>query len=197
MKNFRSFLRALLCLLLSALLLFSGVACKPQIPDEPDPEPQPEEELIELIQDGKMTYTVVRPDGASTEIRTTAVRLCAAIKEKTGLKEVPISDDYVNRNDPVPTDTLEILVGRTNRAESVDAHAQLGENQYIISFTNTRGVIIGYDDAATAEAVTYFINNILEKGGKEGSLTISANLSLKNTNSVLQMDRTTCLGYLW
>ncbi|MBR2621231.1 MAG: hypothetical protein IKC97_02535 [Clostridia bacterium] len=181
MKNFRSFLRALLCLLLSALLLFSGVACKPQIPDEPDPEPQPEEELIELIQDGKMTYTVVRPDGASTEIRTTAVRLCAAIKEKTGLKEVPISDDYVNRNDPVPTDTLEILVGRTNRAESVDAHAQLGENQYIISFTNNRVVIIGYDDAATAEAVTYFINNILEKGGKEGSLTISANLSLKNT----------------
>ncbi len=181
MKNFRSFLRALLCLLLSALLLFSGVACKPQIPDEPNPEPQPEEELIELIQDGKMTYTVVRPDGASTEIRTTAVRLCAAIKEKTGLKEVPISDDYVNRNDPVPTDTLEILVGRTNRAESVDAHAQLGENQYIISFTNNRVVIIGYDDAATAEAVTYFINNILEKGGKEGSLTISANLSLKNT----------------
>jgi len=181
MKNFRSFLRALLCLLLSALLLFSGVACKPQQPDEPDPEPQPEEELIELIQDGKMTYTVVRPDGASTEIRTTAVRLCAAIKEKTGLKEVPISDDYVNRNDPVPTDTLEILVGRTNRAESVDAHAQLGENQYIISFTNNRVVIIGYDDAATAEAVTYFINNILEKGGKEGSLTISASLSLENT----------------
>ena len=167
MKNFRSFLRALLCLLLSALLLFSGVACKPQIPDEPDPEPQPEEELIELIQDGKMTYTVVRPDGASTEIRTTAVRLCAAIKEKTGLKEVPISDDYVNRNDPVPTDTLEILVGRTNRAESVDAHAQLGENQYIISFTNNRVVIIGYDDAATAEDVTYFINNILEKAARK------------------------------
>ncbi len=181
MKNFRSYLRALLCLLLSALLLLSSVACKPQQQDEPDPEPQPEEELIELIQDGKMTYTVVRPDGASTDIRTTAVRLCAAIKQKTGIKEVPISDDYVNRNDPVPTDTLEILVGRTNRAESAEAHTQLSENQYIISFTNNRVVIIGYDDDATVEAVTYFINNILEKGGKEGSLTISPSLSLKNT----------------
>ncbi len=179
MRNLKSSLRALLCLLLSVLLLMSSIACKPQTPT--DPTEKPEEELIQLIQDGKMTYTVVRPDGASTEIRTTAVRLCAAIKEKTGLKEVPISDDYVNRNDPVPTDTLEILVGRTNRAESVDAHAQLSENQYIISFTNNRVVIIGYDDAATSEAVNYFIANILEQGASEGSFTLSPSLSLKNT----------------
>ena len=87
MKNFKTHLRALLCLLLATLLLMSSIACKPQGPDTPedpnDPDQIPEEELIELIQNGEMTYTVVRPDGASTDLRSTAVRLCSAIKQKT------------------------------------------------------------------------------------------------------------------
>jgi hypothetical protein len=168
-------LRPLVLVLLAAMLITTLLACGP------GKQPDEKEELIQMIENGAMTYTVIRADGASAQVRSTAVRLCAAIKEKTGLKQVPIKDDYVNRDEPVPTDTLEILVGMTNREESIAAHSQLSENQYIISVVNNRLVIIGYDEDATEEAVEYFITNILEQRGSEGVLAIPAKLDIKNT----------------
>ena len=193
MRNQNSLLCRILCLLLVAILLLGTFGCKkPDQPDNPNNQPGdvpedpgtdvPEPEvLIQMIENGNLTYTVVRSEKANTDLRTTAVRLCSAIKEKTNIKKVNIQEDYVNRGEPVPTDTPEILVGMTNRQESIDAHAQLGENEYIIAFVNNRLVIIGYDDAATAEAVTYFIDNILAAGGGEGSLQISQSLAIKNS----------------
>ncbi len=195
MRNHNRPLCRLLCLLLAALVLFGTFGCKkPDTPDTPptdDPGNEPgndpgtdipePEVLIQMIENGSLNYTVIRPEVASVELKATAVRLCTAIKNKVQLNKVNINEDYVNRGESVPTDTPEILVGLTNRQESIDAHAQLGENEYIIAFVNNRLVIVGYDDAATAEAVNYFIATILEAGGKEGSLEISESLAVKNS----------------
>lgn len=167
-------LRPLVLVLLSAMLITTLLACRPNNQTE-------EEELIQMIQNGAMAYTVIRPEITSAQVRQTAVRLCGAIKQKTGLTQVPISDDYVNRGDPIPTDTLEILVGMTNREESSIAHSQLSENQYVIAMMNNRLVIVGYDDDATEEAVEYFIANVLEQRGAQGVLAVPAKLDIKNT----------------
>ena len=193
MQNVNHSLLRLLCLLLASIMLVAAFGCgKTETPDVPDDTPgetpdappgeNPEPEvLIQMIKDGALAYTVVRPEVLSTEVRKAAVYLCTAIKNKVNLKKVEITDDYVNRGDPVPTDTPEILVGLTNRQESIDAHAQLSENEYIIAFVNNRLVIVGYDDKATVEAVNYFVSSILETNGKEGSLEISESLAIKNS----------------
>ena len=192
MRNQNRRLYSLICLLLAALMLLGTIGCKkpvqsgPPSTDDPGTDtpgtdvPEPEV-LIQLIENGVMSYTVIRPELASTELKSSAVRLCTAVKNKTQIKKISISDDYVNRGEAVPTGTPEILVGLTNRQESIDAHAQLGKNEYIIAFINNRLVIVGYDDAATSEAIDYFIATILEAGGKEGSLEISENLAIKNS----------------
>ena len=193
MRNFHSSLLRLICLLLATMMMVAAFGCgqsdttnKPDQPSEDTPDdlpgetPEPEV-LIQLIKDGVLTYKVIRPEIISSDMRKNVVNLCTAIKNKANLKKVEISDDYVNRGEAVPTDTPEILVGLTNRQESIDAHAQLSENEYIIAFINNRLVIVGYDDAATAEAINYFIATILETGGKEGSLEISESLAIKNS----------------
>ncbi|MBE6620040.1 MAG: hypothetical protein E7625_01575 [Ruminococcaceae bacterium] len=165
-------LRILVCVALLALIGGSIVACKPK---------EPPVEMLHLIANGATSYTVVRSETANVDIRKAAVRVCAVLKEKTGLKDMPINEDYVKRGEPVPTDTLEILVGMTNRAESIEAHAQLSENEYVIAIMNKRLVIIGYDDAATVEAVDYFVTNILETNATTGAFAMAANFSMKNS----------------
>lgn len=190
MKSYQLLFRILSCVLLVMLLLPSLVACKtPDTPsppakepgDNPETPPIEQEELLEFIKDGVVIHTVVRPEAAENELKKAAVRVCSAIKEKTGVKKVDISDDYLPRGESAPTNTLEILVGLTNREESIAAHAQLAENEYIIAILNKRLIILGYDDAATIAAVDYFVTTILESCGSEGSLSLKADLALKNT----------------
>ncbi len=190
MKSCKLLIRVLSALLLTAFLLPLLVGCKtpdtPEPPSDdpgntPDDPPVQEEELLQFIQNGVVTHTVVRPEAAENDLKKAAVRVCSAIKEKTGVKTVSISDDYVPRGESAPTDTAEILVGLTNREESIAAHAQLAENEYVIAILNNRLVIVGYDDNATIAAVDYFVTNILEACGKEGSLALEADLALKNT----------------
>ena len=164
--------RILALLALAALLLGGIVACGPK---------EPPVEMLDFIANGATSYTVIRSDLANADIKSAAVSVCKAIKEKTGLKDMPISDDYVKRGEPVPTDTLEILVGMTNRAESTQAHEQLSENEYIITIINKRLVIIGYDDAATVEAVNYFVNNIIGANATTGAFAMPMNFNLKNS----------------
>lgn len=164
--------RILALLALATLLLGSIVACGPK---------EPPVEMLDFIANGATSYTVIRSDLANADIKSAAVNVCKAIKEKTGLKDMPISDDYVKRGQPIPTDTLEILVGMTNRAESTQAHEQLSENEYIITIINKRLVIIGYDDGATVEAVNYFISNILGANATTGAFAMPVNFNLKNS----------------
>ncbi len=180
MRLKKPFSRILCILLLVALLLPSFVGCKPDDTTQDPPIDQPEE-LIQFIENGVVTYTVVRPEAGAQEVIKSAVAICSAIKAKTGVKSVPIAEDYVNRGESVPTDTLEILVGLTNREESIAAHAQLAENEYIIAIVNNRLVIIGYDDATTVAAVEYFVTNILETSASDGAFALSPSLALKNT----------------
>lgn len=164
--------RILACVLLAALLTAGIVACTPK---------QPPVEMLDFIANGATSYTVIRSEFASKDIRSAAVRICSSMEKATGLKDMPINEDYVKYGDPVPADTLEILVGMTNRTESIEAHKQLSENEYIITIMNKRLVIIGYDDGATVAAVDHFITNILEANAATGAFAMEANFSMKNT----------------
>ncbi|MBR5615198.1 MAG: hypothetical protein IKW66_00105, partial [Clostridia bacterium] len=157
--------RFLICLMTVFMLLALGpVGCTPQ-PEPPaddtnnpaDPPSDEQKEVLALISQGISNYTTIRPDTASVEIRQAVMNLTQAFIDTTGYTIKP-GTDWVNYGEEVPTDTLEILVGRTNRAESIAAHAALKETEYTIAVMGKRLVIVGYDDACTTAAVTAFID---------------------------------------
>lgn len=131
-------------------------------------------------------YTVIRPETASKEIINSALRLRDEINLVMGSK-IKFSDDFVSRGESVPSDTKEILVGKTNRAESQSSVFGLKANDYIIKQESSNGriVIIGGSDDATYAAIEYFIKNFLDqtKGGfnipQEGYI-YRASYSLEN-----------------
>ena len=108
-------------------------------------------------------YIITYPYGVSDEVFTAILDLRKAIQEETGIK-LKYSDDFVNEllGETVPTDTKEILIGRTNRPES-EAY-DLGRDDTAIYFKNDRLVINGGSDAAIVEAIHTFIEEYVGEG---------------------------------
>ena len=102
-------------------------------------------------------YTIVRPDNCADAVTNAAVSLRKAIMGIIG--DMPaLKTDYGTKI------TNEILIGSTNRSVSEKATDGLGEKDYRITFSGTKIVIVGGSDAATAEAVEYFIASYVKDG---------------------------------
>ena len=144
-------------MLLGTIAVLS-VGCTDDTPSQPD---EPEVPTVILAENGQSAYSIMRMDYDPDRLVTNAcVKLRQAIEAATGAN-CEIKSDWVNRGETVPTDTLEILVGETNRQESIDAYATLGENEYLIALKGHRLVIIGQTEEATVEAVNVFIREYL------------------------------------
>ncbi len=106
-------------------------------------------------------YTLVYSESVSTPVYREILALKDDIKNKAGVT-IKTDDDFVLLGGSVPTDTLEILVGRTNRKESISQN--LGRDDYAIYFENGRLVITGGSDEATILAITRFRNTYFADG---------------------------------
>ena len=143
---------AVVLLLAAALLFFL-------LPREEKPEP------IELSDFS--SYKIVYPEEPGPALLTAARDLLAAIEAETGVT-LEMSDDFVMPDwenggaKVVPTDTLEILVGVTNRAESTTK--KLGRDDWGVYFENNRLVISGGSEEAIALGVSHFCENYLMNG---------------------------------
>ena len=112
-----------------------------------------------VAEGGVCKYTVVRGDVSSAAETAAAVKLRRSIEEATGA-EVKITTDWEKEGIQQRTD-YEILVGRTNREESISAEAEVGDRDFIIRVDGTRIVLLGSDDTYTGYAVDYFIENFI------------------------------------
>ena len=106
-------------------------------------------------------YTIVYPYEPDTELFRRVRAFRDAIKEATGVN-LPMKDDFVGLNESVPTDTKEILIGVTNRAESTSR--RLGRDDTGIYFENNRLVISGGNAASTMAALSIFTETYLGEG---------------------------------
>ena len=109
-------------------------------------------------------YTITRPDVCGEDSITAAVELRKALEKVTAIN---LTTDFVNerRGETVPEDNLEILVGATNRADSVSLTADLRYDEFIVAKTEKHIVVAGGSESATLDAVNFFIENfVTEKG---------------------------------
>jgi hypothetical protein len=113
---------------------------------------------------GWKDYMIICPDGAEPTISDAFVKLSDAIKAKYG-SGLRVGTDFKLPIEEAPTDTLEILIGQTNRNESIAANEGLKYNDYVIKFENNRLIITGGSSTKTAEAVDFYIENFLSDEG--------------------------------
>ncbi len=173
MKIFRTFLAFLI--LLATVVICSCVNNSQKEPMETSSADATESDVtteldvttepsvsINIIENGETKYRIVRSNKATAEIAQAAVDLKAAIDDTYGL-EISIGNDFEKPNsDSSERYEYEILVGDTNRDESITAKNMLKYNDFIISMSGTRIIISGGNDAEVVEAVKYFIENYVK-----------------------------------
>lgn len=160
-----------LSLFLVIITIFSVTACTGNSdesteitePESIEPEitdaPYAEAEMIDLISDGKLLYTIVRPDDASQ------LNIKAATAIHTFIKNLGIESklsDWGDNN----IDTPEILVGKTQffpaqALEGIDL-SSIGTDGFVIRHFGGKIIIVAANDIALPGAVNYFIENYIK-----------------------------------
>ena len=107
-------------LLLALALVTLMTACDPGTDPGTTQTTAGEEEslTVSLVIEGATLFTVLRSETSAKEETDAAVLLRKSINEKLG-SDMGIGTDWVKRGEEPPTDTYEILVGQTNRPETM------------------------------------------------------------------------------
>ncbi len=116
---------------------------------------------IVLASENKSEYTIVRAEKADSPVVQSASALYKAFVT-SGIEIKITTDDWDSpAADPAGGRKKEILIGLTNREESIEAAAVLRADEYSISVKNGCVVICGGSPEATAEACDAFIAEFL------------------------------------
>ena len=117
---------------------------------------------------GDPLYIIIRSDNGSKEETDGAVRLRQYIRETMGI-EIDLQTDWVKRGENVEDNRFahEILIGDTNRQESIAAYESLHLNtpdmmDYALS-SNENHYVIAASDGSIDDAVTQFISYLEAK----------------------------------
>jgi len=139
-------------------------------------ETQPPAVDVSIIADGVCEYTVIRPDDGTKY--ATAVSAAAELRNKlaevTGAK-VAIDSDWVRRDQVIPAEAKEIVVGACNRPEAEKLQKTLRRNDFAIVYAGQRIYIVGGCDEATARGAEYFADNYINSDTK--SVVVKSDLN--------------------
>lgn len=164
MKKITALILAM-CMLLPLL-----AACADSTPDETTGTDVPAETTVEettepvasgllLISEGISDYIIVRPSDCQSFILDAMSDLRKTVDDKYGVNLAP-KDDWVKDvkdGEAYISEEPEILIGATNRRESIEALATLQPGEYKVCVSGNKLVLIGTTDYLTALAVETFI----------------------------------------
>ena len=143
-------MKKILCLALVLITALSLFSCKA--------EKQTEKTGIDISK-----YTIVHPDSCSGTIKTAVKSVQKQISTSGGC-ELEIKTDS-EQSDKA---SYEILVGKTNRADSQEVINTLKDqgtkHSYAVRFTDKSIVIAGSDDESTLLAIKHFISELEVRG---------------------------------
>ena len=118
----------------------------------------PENIQISVSNDGKVNFSVIRPnqDSITPIVTEGATAIYKAIGELLGTMP-KLKNDTADHND-----SYEILVGHTSHPETAEAMLNCGYGDYLIDVIGNKIVIWSYDEDGITSAVNDFINSLKE-----------------------------------
>ena len=160
MKKIKLLSLTLLVVLVMSLVGCAGGKTPADVTDNIEIAPEYEKELLA---DWK-NYSIVFAEGASDVVSKTFYNFTSVLAERYG--SLPkINSDFLMPDEAVPQNTLEVLIGATNRPESAQGAEGLLANDYFIGMINNRLVIVGGSDKATAAAIDHYASYLLGEDG--------------------------------
>lgn len=172
-------MKKLLCLIMAMLMLMPMlIACQPagtpggeggegSAPESTEP-PKPEV-ILDLVSGGVTEYTIVRSTQGSSATTDISVKLRNAMQAVA--PDIVLKEDFLLGNDK--PGEYEILLGNTNREESAEVLSTIKYDDYKIAIVGKKVVIAAHNDETLADAVDYFIENIISEGA-DGALKLSS-----------------------
>ena len=119
-----------------------------------------------LIENGEVNAKLIYPSGDS-ELREACRDIASAAKEVFGLT-IPVGSD---NSTPYDRNSVEILVGDTNRPECAEAKAKIHKvSDYLCLRSGNKLVITGLSKLCTKNAVNYFISNFIRSATEAADL---------------------------
>ena len=154
--------------------------------------PAPVETERTLASKDGCEYPVLRSEFGDDMLTQASINLKNALVAKLGDNAVPVlNTDWikgVRRGQYTSVEGKEILIGNTNRTESRDALAELGENEYVVRWSGEKLVIIGSSDYATNAAVDAFIEQCINSAeGDKLALPLDLNIKGKATIQKIEL----------
>lgn len=151
--------RLLFVLAVLACLLLAGCHTPPaDVPETDPPAPEtttpPEVPPLRLV-GGENAYTVICDDEMGKDAANACAKLRAAISP-----DLPLTDDWVERDAEPVFGEYEILLGDTNRPESAELAEGLGASDYRLAVMGEKLVAVGGSDTALIHAVKRLMNDI-------------------------------------
>lgn len=134
-----------------------------------------------LALNGVTDYVIVRPEQCQNYITDAMSDLRKAIEGKYGVSIKP-QDDWVKghpKGEAYVSEAFEILIGDTNRKESIDVLASLQPGEYTARVSGNKLVLIGTTDYLTGLAVQEFVKFVNENAD-------AAALTVPNEYSVIK-----------
>ena len=142
-----------------------------------------------VIFDGQSCdYIIYRSEYCGDLVKDASVNLRNALRDNvsdTATKLVSLKTDFdkaAGRDGVIENDEKEILIGKTNRKESLDIHATLKEQEYVIKWVGKKLVIVGYDDYVTAQAVAVFIKEYVST--KQDVFALAGDINMTGTATI-------------
>lgn len=192
-------MKKLLCLCLALVMLFAtlGVltSCKK------DQEQEQEESLTDsgseqvAVTDPLSDYAIVRPMLSDKYLYQGIAVLQEALQAAAGDK-IEIKDDHLIEGESEDNDNKEILIGKTNRPESLAVYEELGDDyKYIIRQVENKLVVAAPTVELLKLAMEYLAKNYVQEKG-DGSYPLPKDISYASeTFSYLELVTNKKLNY--
>jgi hypothetical protein len=140
---------------------------------ETDTDTEAPAEVRYLIKDGEALFSIIRSSYCSDAVASATTAVFKTIRDKTGVRP-DYSEDLISK-DRTDNEDFEILVGSTNRKESVAKLAELTTKDWYVGPYGSKILVIGGDDASTLKAIARFSEIVganIAAMGEDGDLVL-------------------------
>ena len=176
------------CMVLAFLILVSCLpACKNQSPLDTDSgmittgEDETLAERIKIVDAGKSDYVVVYSDGIASSVQDIISVFLDSMEETTGVR-LESKSDLLSEGETHDPNAKEILIGKTNYAETATVLSTLMTDQYAVRQVGNKIVVTAHEDSYIVKAVTALISVLwlpLAETGPNGTTLYLKEYTLK------------------
>lgn len=176
------------CLLLAVLAIAMPGCTTTTVPGEDTTEvadTTPVQQDLGIVAEGASAYSIIIREEAPDTVVESSRSILNAVQSVTEVK-LGWTDDYLDSGKSAPV--KEILIGLTNREESLEVLKNVKYGEFIIQPVGEKLVIAAWDEQSLAKACAQFVNYI-KRNGQVGSFVIPADYTQQGTGveHLLQM----------